>query len=88
MAKRTMTEAAKGQKWELILDKAAELLLEQSFEQIKMMELAQSLGMLKGTLFVYFKTKETLFLSLLWQEYQRRLVLDGAKNPCYSACQC
>lgn len=38
-----------------------------------MSDLAKQMGMSKGILFVYFKTKETLFFSLLCREYEKRL---------------
>ena len=73
MAKRAMTEEAKLMKANAILDQAAQLLLETDYEKIKMTELAKSLGLSNGILYVYFKTKETLFLRLLWREYEKRL---------------
>lgn len=73
MGKRARTDAAKEEKANTILDKAAELFLEQDYEDIRMADLAKELGISNGILYVYFKTKETLFLCLLWREYEKRL---------------
>ena len=52
MAKRAMTEEAKLMKANAILDQAAQLLLETDYEKIKMTELAKSLGLSNGILYV------------------------------------
>ena len=38
-----------------------------------MSSIAKAVGISNGLIFKYFKTKETLFLSLLWREYEKRL---------------
>ncbi|MEO3946119.1 TetR family transcriptional regulator [Gorillibacterium sp. CAU 1737] len=73
MAKRAMTPEAKALKAQAILDKAAELFLAFEYEKIKMSDIAKQMGMSNGILFVYFKTKEALFFSLLCREYEARL---------------
>ena len=73
MAKRAMTDEAKAVKANLILDQAAECFLSMDYERIKMADLAKMTGLSNGTLFVYFKSKETLFLCLLWREYEKRM---------------
>ncbi|MDR0299949.1 MAG: TetR/AcrR family transcriptional regulator [Streptococcaceae bacterium] len=73
MAKRAMTEAAKEAKKTWILDETAKILLDSSYESIKMSQLAKQLGLSNGSLFIYFETKETLFFQLLWREYTKRL---------------
>lgn len=73
MAKRAMTEEAKAAKANLILDQAASWFLTMDYEKIRMADLAKEMGMSNGILYVYFKTKETLFLCLLWREYKKRL---------------
>jgi len=71
--KRAMTEEAKAVKAQMILDKTKELFLTTDYEKIKMADIAKAMGVSNGILFVYFKTKETLFINLLWQEYENRL---------------
>ena len=81
MGKRATTDAAKAEKALIILDKATSLFLEKEYDEIKMSELAKELGMSNGILYVYFKTKETLFMSLLKREYHKRIqrILDDPK---------
>ena len=74
MAKRAMTEEAKSAKAQLILDKAKEMFLDSDYEKIKMADIAKAIGISNGILFVYFKTKETLFIHLLWREYENRFI--------------
>ncbi|GAB1154693.1 hypothetical protein YWY31_07180 [Paenibacillus illinoisensis] len=73
MAKRAMTPEAKALKAKAIMDQAAELILTSEYEKIKMSDIAKKMGMSNGILFVYFKTKEALFFSLLCREYEKRL---------------
>lgn len=73
MAKRAMTAEAKAQKAQAILDKAAEMFISSDYEKIKMSDIAKEMSMSNGILFVYFKTKESLFFSLLCREYEKRL---------------
>ncbi|MFE6076657.1 TetR/AcrR family transcriptional regulator [Paenibacillus sp. NPDC057886] len=73
MAKRAMTPEAKALKAKAIMDKAAEMILSSEYEKIKMSDIAKTMGMSNGILFVYFKTKEALFFCLLCREYEKRL---------------
>lgn len=73
MAKRAMTTEAKALKAHAILDKAAEMFSNSEYEKIKMSDIAREMNMSNGILFVYFKTKESLFFSLLVREYEKRL---------------
>lgn len=73
MAKRAMTAEAKALKAHAILDKAAEMFFNSEYEKIKMSDIAKEMNMSNGILFVYFKTKESLFFSLLCREYEKRL---------------
>lgn len=73
MAKRAMTEEAKLAKSEAILDVAQEMFVSTEYEKIKMSDIAKAMGISNGLLFVYFKTKETLFMCMLWREYEKRL---------------
>ncbi|AET60967.1 transcription regulator [Paenibacillus terrae HPL-003] len=73
MSKRAMTDEAKALKAQAILDQAAEMFYSSDYEQIKMSDIAKEMKMSKGILFVYFKTKESLFFNLLCREYEKRL---------------
>jgi AcrR family transcriptional regulator len=80
-----MTDEAKSAKAQAILDKAGEMLLDMDYEKIKMSDLAKKMGISNGILFVYFKTKETLFMCLLWREYDKRLdyLISTAKETTF-----
>lgn len=71
---RAMTEQAKKEKSEYILDHAFKLFETNTFKQFKMDDLAKECGISKGLLFKYFRTKEMLFLSMLDREYM--IMLD------------
>lgn len=71
--KRAMTEEAKTARAREILNTAEKLFLESGYRDLKMSDIAKAAGISNGLLFVYFKTKETLFLCLLWREYEKRL---------------
>ena len=60
--KRAMSAEAKAARAKQIMDAAAD-----------MSSIAKAVGISNGLIFKYFKTKETLFLSLLWREYEKRL---------------
>ena len=82
MVKRAMTPEAKAIKAKAIMDKAAEMFLLLEYEKIKMSDIAKQMGMSNGILFVYFKTKEALFFSVLCREYEKRLarLMEMAKD--------
>lgn len=73
MAKRAMTAEAKALKANAIMDKAVEMLFYSEYEKIKMSDIAKEMSMSNGILFVYFRTKEALFFSVLCREYEKRL---------------
>jgi AcrR family transcriptional regulator len=62
--KRAISEDQKLEKRNNILKTALELFKNSSFDEINMEEIAKKTGVAKGTVFLYFKTKEELFLSL------------------------
>ena len=51
-----------------ILDAARELFEQAPYSEISMLDMAEHAKLAKGTLYLYFKTKEELFLALLEQE--------------------
>lgn len=59
---RAMSHDDKDRKAERILDLAESLWLTTSFAAFTMQALADGLGMAKGTLYLYFRTKEEVFL--------------------------
>lgn len=71
--KRAMTVEAKMARATEIMDIAGEMLITKDYRLIKMSDIAKAAGISNGLIFTYFRTKETLFLCLLWREYERRL---------------
>ncbi len=69
--KRAISNDDKLRKRQLIIDAAAGLFQASDFNGIKMIDVAKAAGMAKGTLFLYFKTKEELFLELSRQCFAR-----------------
>ncbi|WP_307344910.1 helix-turn-helix domain-containing protein [Paenibacillus polymyxa] len=60
-------------KAQAILDQTTEVFHSSDYEQIKMSDIAKEMKMSKGILYVYFKTKESLFFNLLCCVYEKRL---------------
>jgi AcrR family transcriptional regulator len=65
MAKRALGEGDKDRRRAEILARAGSLFREKDFDEIRMSDLASELGLAKGTLYLYFPSKESLFLALL-----------------------
>ncbi|MFO0573037.1 MAG: TetR family transcriptional regulator [Polyangia bacterium] len=63
-----MSDEAKGERRQTIVAAAAQLLDELPYDQITVATVAERLGLAKGTLYLYFPTKEGLFLALLEDE--------------------
>src|SRR5262245_961367 len=53
-----------------ILDAAWQLFQKTSYEAVTVASVARRAGLAKGTVFLYFKTKEALFLALLVEQLQ------------------
>lgn len=69
--KRAISEEQKLERRNNILKTALELFKNSSFEKINIEEIAKKTGIAKGTVFLYFKTKEELFLSLAKNEIEK-----------------
>lgn len=67
--RRAMRDDQKEQRRQAILDVAHTLFEMQPYETISMAEVASRAGLAKGTLYLYFQTKEELFLALFEQEF-------------------
>ena len=70
-AKRAMRESDKALRQAAILKVALELFLQSSFNSLTMAHIARASGLAKGTLYLYFTTKEELFLAV-----QQELLYD------------
>ena len=57
-------------KKEDIIKVAAKLFSQKSFHDVKMDEIAEELSIAKGTIYLYFKSKEKLYLEILEESYE------------------
>jgi AcrR family transcriptional regulator len=67
--KRATNPTEKETRREAILAVALGLFAETSFPALRMEDVAARAGLAKGTLYLYFRTKEELFLALLQREF-------------------
>ena len=58
-----------------IIDGAARVFAERGYRQTTMDQIAQSLQLSKGALYLYFKSKDELYVSVLQSIYERRFEL-------------
>jgi AcrR family transcriptional regulator len=68
---RAITDEQKAERRQIIIKSAQRLFQETSYNSLSMAQIAAGAGIAKGTIFLYFETKEELFLALSWQEYQK-----------------
>jgi AcrR family transcriptional regulator len=79
--KRARTDEQKSLRRQSILDAAESLFREGGFEAFSMAKLAKLTGVVKGTLYLYFETREEVFLVLYNQSLVRwsEVLLDGLR---------
>src|SRR5882757_6965791 len=65
---RATTDMAKKERFDALLSSGALLFASQEFDDVSMAEIAKGAGLAKGTVYLYFETKEALFLQLLSDE--------------------
>ena len=68
--KRASTREKKLERREAIIERARTWITDRSFEEIRLADLARELGVVKGTLYLYFPTKQDLFASVLMEEME------------------
>ena len=66
--KRARKAEDKAERRRVILETARDLFAESRFEAIKMSDIAERSDLAKGTVFLYFPTKEALFLDLVEED--------------------
>ena len=88
LLRRVVKDKDKADKKKLILDRAASLLAKREFNELSMDLVARETGLAKGTLYLYFKTKEEIGLEVLKRDYMtwfnkfRTALNDGSiKSP-------
>jgi AcrR family transcriptional regulator len=69
--RRARKSEEKQERRELLLTSASALFERHGFAGVTMAEIAREAGLAKGTVYLYFKTKEELFLALLDRELDR-----------------
>jgi len=62
--KRAVSDSAKQLRREAVLQAARDLFVETGFFDVSMSMIAKRAGVAKGTVYIYFKTKEEIFLAL------------------------
>lgn len=67
--RRATNDAQKEQRRQAILDTAWSLFQAEPYDAVSISEVAQRAGLAKGTIFLYFKTKEELFLAIQEQQF-------------------
>jgi AcrR family transcriptional regulator len=70
LRRRAVKEEQKLERRQTLLDVAWELFQTTPYQSITMNEIAERAGLAKGTVYLYFKTKEELFLSLQEQQFE------------------
>ncbi|HUJ70407.1 MAG TPA: TetR family transcriptional regulator [Syntrophorhabdales bacterium] len=68
--KRASTKEKKLQRRATILKKARAWISGHAFSEIRLADMARELGLVKGTLYLYFPTKQDLFSSILIEEME------------------
>lgn len=86
MKQRATDDTEKAARRSAILDAARTLYLEDSRQLPSAARIAQQVGLAKGTLYLYFRTKEEIFLALLAEEFSALLqlvheVFNSAQTP-------
>jgi AcrR family transcriptional regulator len=67
---RARSENKKAERRRVILDAALDLWIKSTYHAVGMSEVAEASGVAKGTLYLYFQTKEHLFLALLDEQFE------------------
>ena len=68
--KRASTDEKKLERRATILEKARVWLSRHTFSEIRLADMAKELGLVKGTIYLYFPTKQDLFSSILTEEME------------------
>ena len=69
--RRAMRDEQKEERRQVILDAAWQLFQSNPYETVNISDVARDAGLAKGTVYLYFKTKEELFLVVQEQQFRR-----------------
>ena len=81
----------KAERRSSILEGARAYLAQRGFDEVRLVDLAAELGLVKGTLYLYFPTKQELFLAILVEELEAwwaEAVAEAAREPVEKALGC
>lgn len=82
MKKRAINDNQKQQRRQVILAQAWSLFQQMPYEAINIQDVAAACGLAKGTLYLYFNTKESLFLAVMTEQFQTWFdSIDAALAP-------
>ncbi len=83
MGRRATSEEQKNAKRESILEATRKLYADRSFDEVDIATVAIETGIAKGTVYLYFRTKEEIFLELHRQAYAAwfRAMKEGLSDP-------
>jgi TetR/AcrR family transcriptional regulator, cholesterol catabolism regulator len=70
-ARRTRSRAKSAERWNRILQEATRLFRAQGFAATSMQEVSDAVGLLKGSLYYYVKSKEDLLVAILHDLHHR-----------------
>jgi len=82
-ARRTRVAMSSDQRWREILDAAAIVFQQKGYEAASIADLAEAVGMLKGSLYYYIETKEDLLFAIIQEVHEvflRNLAVIGAMD--------
>lgn len=68
---RTRTQLKKSDKREQILESASKLFAQKNYHEVMMEDVSKEISIAKGTLYLYFKSKEELYFSIVENRLQR-----------------
>lgn len=67
--RRAVNDDQKEQRKQAIIDAAWELFQQNDYDAVNVKDVAHAINLAKGTVYVYFKTKEALFLAVQMQQF-------------------
>ncbi|MBN9386686.1 MAG: TetR family transcriptional regulator [Chloroflexi bacterium] len=68
--RRAIKDTQKQERQQNIIETASQLFAQGSYQMVTLEAVAEKVGVARGTLYLYFKTREELFMALLEQTYR------------------
>lgn len=69
--RRAMSDHQKQARRQKIIETTTQIFQETSYDAVNMADIAKKVGVAKGTLYLYFQTKESLFLAIQTELFER-----------------